>query len=524
MAAVMKTSGLAGLLTGAVALGIAELTAAVTGPNGAPVTAVGETAINLTPVPVKEFAIAHFGTHDKAALVTGIVVLLAAFAVLIGVLAVRRLAYGLAALAVFAAVGVAAAISQGGGLNVVPTLAGSAVAAVALVLMVRAIRGTARPETAGPVEGAGLAGGTELARGPGGKGLERRRFLIVGAGAAALGVAAGGLGNALLGRFSVASSRAAVRLPGPAVPAAAIPAGTDLRIPGLTPFMTSNASFYRVDTDLVLPQVSPETWTLTIDGMVDRPVELTFAELLKMPLTEADITLVCVSNQVGGTYNGNATWLGVPLAGLLRRAGVRAGADQVLSAATDGMTISTPVAAIMDGRNALLAVGMNGQPLPVAHGFPARMIVPGLYGYVSATKWVTKLTLTTFARQKAYWTQRGYSAQAPIKTESRIDVPKPLSQVKAGRITVAGVAWAPARGIAKVEVSADNGPWQQATLAASGGIDTWRQWMWGWDARPGLHNLRVRATDNSGATQTPQRAYPVPNGASGWDSVVVTVM
>jgi len=434
------------------------------------------------------------------------------------VLAVRRLAYGLAALGVFAAVGVAAAVSQGGGLNVVPTLAGTAVAAATLVLMVRAIRETARPETAGPVEGTGLAGG------PGGKGLERRRFLIVGAGAAALGVAAGGLGNALLGRFSVASSRAAVRLPGPAVPAPAVPAGTDLRIPGLTPFMTSNASFYRVDTDLVLPQVSPETWTLTIDGMVDRPVELTFAELLKMPLTEADITLVCVSNEVGGTYNGNAAWLGVPLAGLLRRAGVRAGADQVLSAATDGMTISTPVAAIMDGRNALLAVGMNGQPLPVAHGFPARMIVPGLYGYVSATKWVTKLTLTTFARQKAYWTQRGYSAQAPIKTESRIDVPKPLSQVKAGRITVAGVAWAPAKGIAKVEVSADNGPWQKATLAASGGIDTWRQWMWDWDARPGLHNLRVRATDNSGATQTPQRAYPAPNGASGWDSVVVTVM
>jgi hypothetical protein len=167
---------------------------------------------------------------------------------------------------------------------------------------------------------------------------------------------------------------------------------------------------------------------------------------------------------------------------------------------------------------------MNGQPLPVAHGFPARMIVPGLYGYVSATKWVTKLTLTTFARQKAYWTQRGYSAQAPIKTESRIDVPKPLSQVKAGRITVAGVAWAPAKGIAKVEVSADNGPWRKATLAASGGIETWRQWMWGWDARPGLHNLRVRATDNSGATQIPLRAYPVPNGASGWESVAVTVM
>jgi DMSO/TMAO reductase YedYZ molybdopterin-dependent catalytic subunit len=334
---------------------------------------------------------------------------------------------------------------------------------------------------------------------------------------------AGGVGDKLLGRFSVASSRAAVRLPAPAVRAPAVPAGTEFRIPGLTPFFTSNSSFYRVDTDLVLPQVAPETWTLRIDGMVDHELDISFAELLKMPLTETDITLVCVSNSVGGTYNGNARWLGVPLAGLLRRAGVQAGADQVLSAATDGMTISTPVATIMDGRDALLAVGMNGQPLPVAHGFPARMIVPGLYGYVSATKWVTRLTITTFAKQRAYWTQRGYAAQAPIKTESRIDVPQPLAQVKAGRVAVAGVAWAPARGIAGVEVNVDNGPWQTATLAAADGSDTWRQWMWPWDARPGLHTLQVRATDTSGATQTPARANPFPNGASGWDSTVVTV-
>ena len=355
-----------------------------------------------------------------------------------------------------------------------------------------------------------------------GKGLERRRLLIVGAGAAALAVAAGGLGNALLGRFSVASSRAAVRLPGAAVPAPAVPAGTDLRIPGLTPFMTSNASFYRVDTDLVLPQVPPETWTLRIDGMVGRPVELTFAELLRMPLTEADITLVCVSNQVGGTYNGNASWLGVPLAGLLRRAGVRAGADQVLSAATDGMTISTPVAAIMDGRNALLAVGMNGQPLPVAHGFPARMIVPGLYGYVSATKWVTKLTLTTFARQQAYWTQRGYAAQAPIRTESRIDVPKPLAQVKAGRVAVAGVAWAPDKGIAKVEVSVDNGPWRQARLAASTASTPGGSGCGPGTPPPGCTSSRC-GRPTTPARRRPAARLPVPNGASGWDSVVVTV-
>ena len=533
MGAVIKTSGLIGLLTGAVALGVAELTAAVTGPNGAPVVAVGETAINLTPIPIKEFAIAHFGTHDKEALVTGIVVLLAAFAAGIGVLAVRRLAYGLAALVAFAAVGVAAAVSlpDATGSDVVPTLVGVAVAAVTLVLLVRTVRGIGRREpTEGAGQPAGLAGQPAgLAGQPAGlAGTGRRRFLIAGAGAAALGVAAGILGNALLGRFSIASSRARVRLPAPAVPAPTVPAGAELRIPGLTPFLTSNASFYRVDTDLVLPQVSPETWTLRIDGMVDTELEITFAELLKMPLTEADITLVCVSNEVGGTYNGNARWLGVPLAGLLRRAGVKAGADQVLSAATDGMTISTPVATIMDGpslngHGALLAVGMNGQPLPVAHGFPARMVVPGLYGYVSATKWVTRLTLTTFARQQAYWTQRGYAAQAPVKTESRIDVPKPLAQVKAGQVPVAGVAWAPATGIAAVEVSVDSGPWRRARLAAADGIDTWRQWVWAWDARPGLHQLQVRATDNSGVTQTSRRAQPVPNGASGWDSVVVTV-
>jgi DMSO/TMAO reductase YedYZ molybdopterin-dependent catalytic subunit len=499
---------LCGLLAGAVALGVAELTAAVTGARGAPVVAVGEAAINLTPVPVKEFAITHFGTHDKLALIAGILVLLAGFAAAIGLLAVRRLALGLAGLAAFAAVGVAAVVSLPGttAVDVVPTLVGAAAAAVALLMLVRAVQAVWNTSD-------------EVAEEP--AGIDRRRLLISGAGAAVIAAGAGGLGSALLGRSGAAPGQ--VRLPAPAFRAPRRPAGADLRIPGLTPFVTPNAGFYRVDTDLVLPQLSPGTWTLTIDGMVGRELEISFGDLLRMPLTEADITLVCVSNEVGGTYNGNARWLGVPLAGLLRRAGVRAGADQVLSSAADGMTISTPVETIMDGRNALLAVGMNGQPLPVAHGFPARMIVPGLYGYVSATKWVTRLTLSTFARQQAYWTQRGYSAKAPIKTESRIDVPKPLAQVKAGQVTVAGVAWAPHKGIEAVEVSADDGPWHQARLAAADGIDTWRQWRWDWDAAPGLHQLRVRAIDQTGATQTARRAGPVPNGASGWDSTVVTV-
>jgi len=541
----LLAGALAGMLAAAAALGVAELAAAVTGPLGAPVTAVGETAINLTPIPVKEFAIAHFGSHDKEALITGIVVMLTGFAAVIGIAAVRRIVYGLAGLAIFAGTGIAAALSLPGAsvADVVPTLAGVAVAAGALIVLARSARDAFAVGGTPPADA--VSGGTgvrdvlpagpyldDVARpdepagprpGPAVESLGRRRLLIAGAGTAALAAAAGVGGDKLLGRFSIASSRAQVRLPAPAVRAPSVPAGTELPIPGLTPFFTPNASFYRVDTDLVLPQVSPENWTLKIDGMVARPVELSFADLLKMPLTETDITLVCVSNEVGGTYAGNARWLGVPLAPLLRKAGVRSGADQVLSTSTDGMTISTPVQTILDRKDALIAVGMNGQPLPVAHGFPARMVVPGLYGYVSATKWVTRLTLTTFARQRAYWTQRGYAAEAPIKTESRIDVPKPLASVKAGQVAVAGVAWAPSRGIAAVEVSVDNGPWKQARLAAADGIDTWRQWMWAWDAQPGLHQIQVRATDNTGATQVSQRAQPFPSGASGWDSVVVTV-
>jgi DMSO/TMAO reductase YedYZ molybdopterin-dependent catalytic subunit len=515
----LAAGALAGILTGAVALGVAELAAAIIGPNSAPVIAVGETAINLTPIPVKDFAITHFGSHDKQALVAGILVMLAGFAVLIGVLAVRRIGYGLAGLAVFAGLGVTAALRLPGAgqIDVVPTLTGVTVAAGTLITLVRSIR--PREPRGRPA----LVADGVIAE-PGDPGAPGRRWFLAGAaGAAALAAGAGGVGDVLLRRFSVASSRAQVRLPAAAVRAAAVPAGTDLGIAGLTPFFTSNASFYRVDTDLVLPQVAPETWTLRIDGMVDREIEISFAELLRMPLTETDITLVCVSNQVGGTYAGNARWLGASLPALLRRAGVRAGADQVLSAATDGMTISTPLTTIMHGRPALLAIGMNGQPLPIAHGFPARMVVPGLYGYTSATKWVTRLTVTTFAAQRAYWTQRGYAAVAPIHTESRIDVPKPLAQVSAGQVTVAGVAWAPATGIAAVEVSVDNGAWHPARLAAADGLDTWRQWVWTWDAAPGLHTLQVRATDKAGVSQPSRRAQVFPSGATGWDSVVVTV-
>jgi DMSO/TMAO reductase YedYZ molybdopterin-dependent catalytic subunit len=536
-----------GLLAAAAALGAGQLAAALTGPLGSPVVAVGDAAISLTPVPVKEFAIAHFGSHDKDALLAGIVAVILLCAVLAGIVAMRRLLYGLAVLAAFAVAGVVAALTrpQAATADVFPTLAGTAAACAALVVLTRAARAAFPPRPASahdasahdaPAHDAAARDtaardtvpGRSAPGTPGGApaaaaGPDRRRLLVAGAGVAAFAAAGGVAGQSLLGRFNVAGLRSQVRLPAAAIPASPVPAGARLAVPGLTPFFTANSDFYRVDTDLVLPQVSPDTWSLLIDGMVTRPVRLTFGELLRMPLTEADITLVCVSNQVGGPYAGNARWLGVPLAGLLRRAGIRAGADQVLSTGTDGMTISTPLQTILDGRDALVAVGMNGQPLPVAHGFPARMVVPGLYGYVSATKWVTRLTVTTFAAARAYWTQRGYTAQAPIKTESRIDVPRPLARVPAGPVTVAGVAWAPARGIAAVEVSADGGSWQQARLAAADGADTWRQWMWTWQAAPGLHRLQVRATDSRGVRQTPAEAASFPDGASGWDSVVVTV-
>jgi DMSO/TMAO reductase YedYZ molybdopterin-dependent catalytic subunit len=515
-----------GLLAAAVALGAAQFVAGIIAPGGVPVIAVGSAAIDLTPVPVKDFAIQHFGSHDKLVLLSGIVVVLAGFAAVTGIMAMRRRVFGLVGLAVFGATGVAAVLTRpvARPVDVVPTLIGVTAGALALVLLVRAANGPGRA-----VAGAAAGSAAEVVaiETPGPESAiaqpGRRRFLLTVAGTAAVAAIGAGVGEVLSRRFNVASARALVTLPRPSVSGPGTPAAAQLKVPGISSFITPNTSFYRVDTALMLPQVPPDQWRLRVHGMVAKELDLSFEDLLARPLTEADITIACVSNQVGGPYVGNARWLGASLAALLREAGVRRGADQILSTSSDGWTCGTPVEAVMDGRNALLAVGMNGQPLPVAHGFPARMLVPGLYGYVSATKWVVDLEITTFAAKRSYWAQRGYTPQAPIKTESRIDVPKPLQQVKAGRTAVAGVAWAPHRGIDRVQVRADSGAWQDAKLAVVPGIDTWRQWVWQWDATPGLHQLEARATDSTGATQPSRRVPIFPNGATGWDSVTVTV-
>jgi DMSO/TMAO reductase YedYZ molybdopterin-dependent catalytic subunit len=351
--------------------------------------------------------------------------------------------------------------------------------------------------------------------------MERRKFLAAG-GAAAVVAAASGFGGQYLQdkRFSV--NTGSVKL-STTVKAPPLPKGAEITdIPHLSTFYTPNNSFYRVDTALVVPEISPQAWQLRIHGMVDKPMTLSFADLMQRPMIDHDVTLTCVSQSVGGGYIGNARWQGTLLADILKEAGIQKGADQIVMRDVNGMNLGVAVDPVLDGRPAMLAIGMNGEPLPPDHGFPVRVVVPGLYGYVSACKWVVDMEFTTYAAYNAYWTHRGWSQQAAIKTESRIDVPKPNTSVAAGTVMIAGVAWAQHRGIEAVEVSVD-GTWHQATLAAQDTIDTWRQYYYPWHATPGKHTIQVRATDKTGYTQTSVVRPPEPNGASGYHTIHVTV-
>ncbi|MGC5659691.1 molybdopterin-dependent oxidoreductase [Micromonospora sp. WMMD723] len=532
-------AALAGVTAAVVAIGVAEPVAVLTGPRSAPLIAVGGVVVDTVPEPLKQFAIDVFGRYDKIALLVGTAVLLAAFAAGIGVLAVRRLAVGLVGIAAFTGLGVAAALTRAGAdaADALPALVGGGLGGLVLWAFVAGPwqldpwpwqpptpLSATPPAAPGPTP-AGPGSGPPAAWEP----LEstdpesRRRFLR-GAGLLAGAATVAGLGGHwLAGRRGVSAARQAVALPTPSAVAPTVPAGADLSLAQLAPYTTPNGGFYRIDTALVVPQVDPETWRLRIHGRVRNPIELTFAELLARPMVERYVTLACVSNEVGGDLIGNARWLGVPIRELLDEAEPEEGADQVVGRSVDGWTCGTPTAALRDGRDALLAVGMNGEPLPVEHGFPVRMVVPGLYGYVSACKWVTELELTSFADFDAYWVPRGWSAQGPVKTQSRIDTPRARNRLTTGEVTVAGVAWAQHRGISRVEVRVDGGAWQEATLAPTVSVDTWVQWSWRWPATAGEHTLQVRATDRDGGTQTPLTAPVAPDGATGWHSVTVTV-
>jgi DMSO/TMAO reductase YedYZ molybdopterin-dependent catalytic subunit len=508
-----------GLLSGVVALGAAQLAAGIVGGAASPMIAVGGAAIDLAPAWLKEFAIRTFGTDDKLALLVGIGVVMGAAAIAIGVASVRRPRAGVIGILAFGAIGVAASVTRpaNGPVDALPSVVGTLAGLLAYGRL-RLAAGLSDPRAR---ETPAVRRSSSAPPPP--PAFDRRRLLRTGAVAAGVAATSGVIGQYLVRRADASESRAAVRIPAPADAAPPPPPGADLHVPGLGPFTTPNDRFYRIDTALFVPSVSADTWSLRIHGMVSREITVDYRQLLARPLIERDVTLACVSNEVGGPYIGNARWIGAPLKDLLDEAGVDPGASQLVSRSADGFTVGTPTAIVMDGRDAMLAVAMNGEPLPLAHGFPVRMVVPGLYGYVSATKWVVDLELTTFQAFDAYWIERGWAKQAPIKTESRIDTPREGERIGAGAVPVAGVAWAQHRGIDGVEVRIDEGPWVRAELAQEDTVDTWRQWIYRWDAPAGDHTLAVRATDGSGVLQVETPTPPFPSGATGDHTIAVHV-
>ena len=505
---------------GAVAVGSAvvlgELLAGVFSPALSPMTAVGGTVIDAVPPGVKDWAVALFGTADKIALLAGMALVIAALAALAGAAEDRRRFAGITVIGVFGLVGVVAVLTRAQATfnaMVLPILT-AVVAGALLRFLIRRLQEWGRlHEWAGdePQPSGNLA-------------PARRRFLQALAGGAAFTVIGGALAARWRGATAgVSEARTRVTLPGPASAAPPIPSGAEAGVDGMQPLVTPNPDFYRIDTALSVPAVDPDTWALKVTGMVDREVELTYAELLAKPLIERHVTIACVSNNVGGDLIGNARWLGWHVRELLALAGPRPGADMVLSRSIDGWTAGTPLEVLTDSRDALLAVGMNGEPLPLEHGFPVRLVVPGLYGYVSATKWVTELKVTRFADDVAYWTPRGWSERGPIKTSSRIDVPRGGRTVKAGTVAFGGVAWAQHTGIGKVELRMNRGPWQQAELAEGISRDTWYQWKLSVELTQGQYEVQVRATDLAGGVQDEQARPAAPDGATGFHTIRVDV-
>lgn len=512
MTAPRAAAALAGIVAGGVAVAVAVFTAAVLD-DESPVDAVAGAFVDRTPAWLKELAIDWFATNDKRALRVGIFVVLGIAAAVVGMLGQRRRWMGQAGIAAFGVLGAAAAAERPGAgtAAMLAPFVGAAAGALALTMLLAPLGAAApRVEVPGP------------SRVP--LGWDRRRFLATsGAGVAVAAVAGAGAFRLERQRVRAIEAAAPDQLPalGPGGAAAEIPNGAGV-VPG-TPYLTPTTDFYRIDTALSFPRVDLDRWTMRVHGLVDEEVSLTYADLSLLPQVERVITLCCVSNEVGGPYIGNAVWQGVLLADVLAMAGVRDEAEQVFSRSLDGWTCGFPVEVALDGRDNLIALGMNGEPLPLAHGFPARLVVPGLYGYVSATKWLKEIELTSWDAAEGYWVPRGWARDAPVKTQSRIDVPRRGERLRAGPTVVAGVAWAQHRGVERVEVRVDGGPWRLARLGTDVTDDSWRQWVLDWEATEGDHLIEVRATDKTGETQTEERSPVAPDGATGWHSRRVSV-
>ncbi|MFM2072668.1 MAG: hypothetical protein RLZZ623_2932 [Actinomycetota bacterium] len=509
-----------GLLSAALAVCVGLLVAAILDVDS-PLNAVGSEFIDHTPKWLKIFAVDTFGTNDKLALRTGMIATISVLALGVGALARRRPLLGVGAMAAFGLIGAYVAVNRpdGSARSAIPALVGAVIGGALIWWLERAVAaGDPARETPSPSKAPA--------------GWDRRRFMVTTMTATGAAVVAAGVARRLEDRRIERIRDAAPDvLPtvtentsdsGAAMSAAPdIPA--DATLSDVTPFITPNGDFYLIDTALSVPRIRLDKWKMTIGGMVDTPLSLSYDDLLARPQVQRVITIACVSNEVGGNLIGTAVWQGVLLSDLLEEAGVSPDAQQVFGTSVDGWTCGFPVEATRDGRDALIAIGMNGKPLPLQHGFPARVIVPGLYGYVSATKWLSSLDLTRWDDAVGYWVPRGWSRDAPIKTESRIDVPRRDDAVQVGPTPIAGIAWAQHRGIAKVEVRIDDGPWAEAKLGTDVTVDAWRQWLYEWDATAGEHTIQVRATDNTGETQTEEVARPDPDGATGWHTRTVRV-
>lgn len=498
---------LAGVLAACFGMAAAHLVASLGDPASSPVYAVGSTVIDATPTPVKEWAVREFGTADKPILIGNVLVFTLLFAAGAGLVARRNLRVANALIVFLVVLAGAAALNRPDASfgDIWPSLVAALLGPVTLTVLARSLR---------------TRGANAVTPSSSAPGSSRRGFLI-GSGLVVLGgMAMAGAGQWIVKARSKISD---IVLPQASKPAPPLPTGLDEQYPGISSFQTSRKDFYRVDTKLTVPLVNQNSWRLKIDGMVEKELSFSYDDLFDLALEEHDITLTCVSNTVGGKLVGAARWLGVPTRTLLEMARPTAGADQVLSIDVEDFKISTPLTALTDDRPSLVAIGMNGKALPREHGFPARLVTPGLYGFVGATKWLETMRVTTYAKDEAYWTKRDWATDAPIKLSSRIDTPKSFAKVAAGKVAVGGVAWAQQNGVATVEVRVDGGPWQEVELGPEAGIDYWRQWYFAWDATPGAHNIAVRATGRDGSVQTPVRANSFPDGSSGIQEIVVNV-
>jgi DMSO/TMAO reductase YedYZ molybdopterin-dependent catalytic subunit len=527
-----------GVLSTFAGLAAAEVVTGLVRSSSSPILPVGQQVIDATPRSVRQWAIDTFGTSDKAVLVLGTLFSLAVIGSIVGILAVKgRIVAAYAVTVVVGLIGVWAVLERPAPTfgKLLPSIVGTLTSlAVLWDLAGRPLEQKRRVTLDGDASGPDVV--------PAGRvDVDRRRFVQSAATIGLIAALAAVVGRLLKGRFDVDEERAELQLPAPsdtAAPVVTVPASgaptvvgagepTDFGLDGVTPWVVSNADFYRIDTALAVPQVPKDSWSLHIHGMVDREITLTFAGLLERPTIERYITLSCVSNEIGGDLVGNALFQGVRFKDVLDEAGVQPGATQVVSRSIDGWTCGSPTSVIMDGRDAMIAIAMNGEPLPPEHGYPVRLVVPGLYGYVSATKWVTEIELTRWEDFDGYWIPRGWAKEGPVKTMARIDRPRRKKSYSAnsdGVIDIAGLAWAVHRGISKVEVSIDAGEWRECELAGVPSDDTWREWRYRWSgAASGDHDVRARAYDGAGEPQPEQPKSVAPDGAQGYHQVRFSV-